>query len=257
MLKKYLQFTASFFIFLLIIALIFFAFYIDFGQGAAKKAGTASEILVFEESDSINVLIIVVNDNKKADTIMLAHVDAVNLLISVKLLDMQEKFRYYDGEKTLSELYDYASVDAVNEAYKLKHEKTIDRYIKLSYNDLSDIIDILGGIYYDITEYIDHKEEDFPLKLYAGRQYISGNKAVALIKYNIAKGNEQIKPLIFKEIINQNIAKAEQKPHFLFLNIINKIKTDMGISDKEKYKPLIMLLAKKEDPCIIDLGCVR
>jgi len=247
-LKKYdraVRFFTSFFLFSLLLTGLFFLMTMKSGQ--TEQAGTVSEVTVFEESDSLRVLLIGLSDDKKPHSFLLLHVDAPVLRVHITELANTD-YSYQNKSFSLPELYTYGSVVAVRQTVESSLNCTIDRTVRMTDSQTVAAIDALGGFEYHVQNDLRYDRDGHSLRLYRGTQKIMGQQALLLMEVLEEQGAENVREELLGALINTRIHKIKSPAGSLFVTLINLMDTDIGVMDKDRYRALLQALAQTETP---------
>jgi len=244
--KKLSRFLLSFILYFIVLTALFFSFGLNFGS-KTKQAGVASRVTVFEQSDSITVLLIITDNQKLAHTFMTIQLDAPAQKITVTDIPKDKSIVYLNKTASLLSVYEYGSIKAVQNALEESENIKTDRYVRITDKAFVNIIDALDGVTVNVLQNINFSSEDFSLNIYKGNQHLMGSQLLLYIKYNEIHGLDTDKASILSSLINQNISRVKRPSATLFTSLINQADTNIGISDKDKYKPLLTEIANTAD----------
>jgi LCP family protein required for cell wall assembly len=139
--------------------------------------------------------------------------DAPNGIIYVSSLPTQTFSTIGIREDTLAEHYDFQGVQGSVVAVENLFSMQIDRYVRFDRQDVSNMVDFLGGIDYEIAEDFEIGEETFM----KGKQLLDGRRVSTLLFYkkendipHIAYQEELIIKLI-QQRFNQTLADKYAK----------------------------------------------
>ncbi len=133
------------------------------------------------------------------------------------------------------------SIQKVEEITGIK----IDHYATISFEGFKNIIDILGGVDFNVPQNMDYEDpsQDLFIHLKAGQQHLDGKKAEQLVRFRgyptADEGRIKAQQAFLKEIFRQKltpslITKAPQ----IASQIAKHVKTDIPIGDLPKYGAL-------------------
>lgn len=164
--------------------------------------------------ESINVLVVgCEQENYPPSFLMLFCYDAPNGIIYVTSLPIQSLSTVGIREDTLEGHYDYqglqGSVVATENLVSIK----IDRYVRFNKENVSNLVDFLGGIDYELTDDLKVGEETF----IKGKQLLDGRRVSTILfgkkendVYNTSMQEELVSKLI-QQRFNQTLADKYAK----------------------------------------------
>ncbi len=125
----------------------------------------------------------------------------------------------------------------------------IDYYVKVDLKAFKNIVDAVGGIYFDVPKgglkYSD-PTQDLYINLKEGRQLLNGEDAEGLVRFRKGYVRQdlqrvEVQQQFIKEFITQVLDKETLMNNLggIALNLIKYVDTDFGITDLPKYINLI------------------
>lgn len=124
----------------------------------------------------------------------------------------------------------------------------IDYYVKINLDALADIVDEVGGIYFDVPsggiKYSDASQGLY-INLSGGYQLLDGNKAEQLVRYrgyaSADLGRVEIQQEFISEFITQVLNKETlmQNVGGVVLSLLEHLETDFPLSELPKYLPSV------------------
>ena len=212
--NHFVIFIGAFLIFSLFISSVIFAFdkyyLVDTGveqdiQLSINDDGSQVEIQLTEfeqlkvDSKRVNVLLFG-TDGARADTIMVASYDLENQIVDLISVP-RDTYHYvpgYDleGQNKINAVYgfpgdEWGSLGLMNTISELL-DIPLEYYVKVNYNGLKAVVDVLGGIEIDVPFdmlYDDPKAEPpLHIDLKAGTQVLNGDKAMEYIRWRKNNG---------------------------------------------------------------------
>jgi len=148
------------------------------------NGGEASGSKVITSGNKTNILLMGIdNDAKLPDTIMILSLDDERKSFTVMSIP-RNTLIVDDKENKISGLYDGNYKNIVN-AIQKDLKLPVDYYAEISLEGFRNIVDILGGIEFDVPMKMSLGEpaDDFYVSLEKGRQLLDGAKAEALIRH--------------------------------------------------------------------------
>lgn len=123
--------------------------------------------------------------NKNADAVFLVGINATKNKATVALIPSNTRVQGDGIQYALGELYSGRSVNYMKDFVKREIGVEPDYYLALSMDGLSNMIDFLGGIQFNVPEnmYYFDPTQNFKINLKAGNQLLSGDGAIQLLSY--------------------------------------------------------------------------
>lgn len=213
-----------------------------------------SKLLDRADSDKINVLVMGVDKGKaRADVIILASLDPkneeVNLLsiprdTRVKVSDsrhdkINHTLGYENGEETITKMV------------KQLTGMPIHYYCEIDFEGFRDVIDILGGVEFDVpvNMHYDDPYQDLHIHVDKGLQVLNGADAEGVVRFRASYatgdlGRIGVQQDFLKALFQQKLqAKYLRKAPALLREISDHLKTNFPISKATKY---VKMLKKME-----------
>jgi LCP family protein required for cell wall assembly len=212
--NHFIVFIGAFVIFSLFISSVIFAFdkyyYVDTSveqevelsletdEPVVEKQKTEFELLK-EDSKRINVLLFG-TDGARSDTIMVASYDYDNQIVDLISIP-RDTYHYVsghdlEGQNKINAVYGFPGEDGGS--LGLMHtisellDVPIDYYVKINYEGLKAVVDVLGGIEMDVPFDMNYDDPaaDPPLHidLTAGTQVLTGDKAMEYLRWRKNNG---------------------------------------------------------------------
>jgi len=155
-----------------------------------------------------------------------------------------------DGKKfNLSKFYDYGGTEMALSAAENIFEIKIDRYIRVDFNTLSNIVDFFGGITYNLEHDIIYKDSknEVDINLEKGYQTLDGRRFAALMRYEDDALDEivQINRRTFllceflSKHLNKNISEETDNILSLLLEMDGNINDYDIVSRKQGFQSLL------------------
>ncbi len=197
------------------------------------------------QQDNFNFLILGVDENNRADTIMVLSFKDGNITGTSIPRDTAFISKELDRKAKLSEILNSENgnqkvIDAVRDTLSIP----ITYYAKVNLSAIKDIVDSVGGIEFDVPmdmEY-DDPQKNLHIRLKQGEQILSGNDVCGLLQFRrsnngigyvdgdmsrIKTGQQFIKEFISQKINKDYIYKAPE----IFKTIADNIETNYPISN--------------------------
>ncbi|MBO5364179.1 MAG: M56 family metallopeptidase/LCP family protein, partial [Clostridia bacterium] len=166
------------------------------------------------QGDAFNILVTGIDPRGRADAILAFHFDG-KTLTGMNIPRNTEYIR--EGDDTVRTIADYlarennnqAAIDAVQELF----EFSIHYYARVEMEAVEKIVDAIGGLDFDIPYNMvyDDPHQDLHINLTAGRQRLSGEQVVHLLRFRdrSVENDEEIRRMtwfsVMEEILSQGV----------------------------------------------------
>ncbi len=192
-----------------------------------------------DEEDNIEKILIIGVDQRagepsRADTMMLAIINTDNP--ELQLLSIPRDTRTIipgRGYDKLNHAQAYGGPSLLMEAINDMLDIEIDGYVQLNFNSFKEIIDILGGVEYNVEIRMYNADEN--INLQPGKQVLDGDKALQYVRYRNSTGDigrverqqKFIKELIDQKLKLRNVLKIPE----LVGEAHRSVKTNISLKD--------------------------
>ncbi len=203
-------------------------------------------LLFFSKPDKINVLVVGVDkDGVRSDVNMLFSVDPQTK--SVNLLSIPRDTRVKIGSSTHVKLN--ACIGKENGEELLMEKVTeltgleIDHFCIVNFESLHNVIDILGGVEFDVPMDMDYDDpaQDLHIHLKKGKQVLNGEDAEGLLRFRSGYASADLgrintQQAFLKEMVNQKL-QLQYLPKAIpvFREITKNTETDLSMIDILRY----------------------
>lgn len=208
-------FLISLFISFIILSIVFSLFFL---YSKLQEADSSLDNIPFAEvykpkrDESINVVIIGCNQLNVAPTLfnMLTY-DAPNGTISITTLPPSALATVGIKTDTLVEHYDYEGVRGGVNAVKNLLLADVDRYVRIDKQGITNLVDYLGGLEYDLVESVICGDEIFS----PGKQLLDGRRVASLLLDESVSEQSRIslQRELTKTIFDQRLTKTLVKKY--------------------------------------------
>ena len=206
--------------------------------------------ILYKKTEPVCILLIGSLNKTAANTFITAQIDANLRKITVSGLDATKTAAVNGHTDTLSGHYSYGGALEAKLAVSEITGTNIERYIYTNTDGLKSIIDLLGGVVFDVPESIEHHdpENSLNISLAAGGQNLSGSQAAGLARYTF-RADKNIETSVqcglVCALINQYLTgRAVSASLPLFQAAVGIMDTDIGIRDYEIIKGMLLEVAK-------------
>ncbi|MCT4632271.1 MAG: LCP family protein [Firmicutes bacterium] len=217
--------------------------------GIKVKEKTELEKLI-ESTNRINILCFG-TDGARADTIMFVSYDPDNKLVDILSIprDTYNSVKGHNlaGQHKINAVYGFGGADGGSKGLlkqvSLLLDLPIDYYVKVNYNGVRDIVDILGGVEINVRQDMDYDDPyvNPPLHIHIkkGRQVLNGQKAMEYLRWRKNNGESGAGDLPRTKRQQEFVIEAAKKAMSLKLPKVAKtafsyVTTDMSL-DKVVY----------------------
>lgn len=211
---------------------------VDNGEGETKDV-TATFLLLGLDHNKQN-----------ADGIFLVGINATKKQATVALIPSNTVVPEGSEKHELGSLYASRNVNFYKEFVQQETGVLADYYAAMPMSALSNLIDILGGISYDVPEnmYYSDPAQNLKINLKAGRQTLNGDRALQLVRYrgyaggNTAREDTQlgfIRAFCSTFLTPSNLSRASS----IFNNMYYNCATDFEASDLNQWGEAIFNLS--------------
>lgn len=208
---------------------------------ADKEAAAAAMKNYLGDDDILTVLLLGCDMREgesvgRSDTIMLAFVNleqgAVNLLSIPR--DTRVELAEGKGTTKINHAFAYGGVPLIRKTIESFLDVEIDRYVQVDFEGFAGIIDVLGGVDYNVEQRMYRPSEDIDLQ--PGQQTLNGQQALAYVRWRgtatadigrIERQQKFLNAVLDQVMSSGTIFKLPQ-----LLNEINQsVKTDFSLSE--------------------------
>jgi len=205
------------------------------------------------KSKPVNILIIGGdNASKNTDTILIVNYNPSTSELNIVSIPRDTKVTINDQTHKINFAYPSGGIELIKSVIWDLMELNIDRYIFLDISAFRDIIDVLGGVEYDVPvdmKYVD-KAQNLNIDLKAGKQILDGAKAEQFVRFRHPNTYEDLpenytdfysgsdiqrinaQQNFLKEIIRQKATISNLPKVFKVLDIIvDRVKTDFTLDE--------------------------
>ncbi|WP_300711775.1 LCP family protein [uncultured Brachyspira sp.] len=212
-----------------------------------------SKLYIAEKNDEpLYFSILFIDDDKEIYGAYVGIVSSLNNRIG--LIGLPRNIALWENKNynpsKLSELYKDRGENAVFKAISTSVNKKISYKISIDNNQISDIIDLIGGIKMYIEEPIEYKDEEkgYELSFDIGEWLFTGEKTVSYLHYLTMKGYEDIETLYRLEdiIINSMIGLIQNSQLKNIINaksmrnaVFSKVRSNLRPPDIEAFTKIL------------------
>ncbi len=137
------------------------------------------------EQSYVNILLMGLDkDETRSDVMMVAQLNMINNSVNILQIprDTYIQTKHYD--KKINSAYGAGGPEASIEAVRSIIDVELDKYAIVTTSGFRDVIDIVGGVYYDVPQDMDYDDDyqDLHIHLKAGYQLLDGDKAEQYVR---------------------------------------------------------------------------
>ena len=223
------------------VLIICYSLFTLFGSNSDFKSALDSS-----STDRINVLVVGVDSaGSRSDVNMLFSVDPKEKTVNLLSIPRDTRVEVRKGS--------YAKINACigredGEALLIEKVKEltgmpVHNFCKVNFEGLRNIIDILGGVEYDVPMDMDYDDpaQDLHIHLKKGKQVLNGADAEGLLRYRKGYANADLGRINTQQDFLKELARQKLQPKYIFkiapvVKEINKnLETDMSVMYMLKY----------------------
>ncbi len=237
--KRTRTFVISFVAFILVfgsVSLLVFMKSLDFDlQNLVKKTEEstshteASSTAEPVKAADANILLVCHDANKNISLLALVSANAENAAVTVSALDVSASIQgsFASGESFQS-VFEKQGLAGLKNAVASECGIKIDRYIRVSENDLKKAIGTVGDVSITIPQAIQYRDADFNLYLDSGTQSLTGDLFVKYLRYADTTEKSDAACSLVKTVL---YAFGESNRDKLFNTLFNLSDTDFSVVD--------------------------
>ncbi|WP_300367630.1 LCP family protein [Brachyspira sp.] len=212
-----------------------------------------SELNIAKKNDEpLYFAILFVDDNREIYGAYVGIVSSLNNRIG--LIGLPRNIALWENKNyaplKLNQLYKDGGESAVFRAIETSVDKKISYRMSIDNNQISDIIDLMGGIKMYVEEPIEYKNEEkgYELSFDIGEWLFTGEKVISYLHYLTMKGYEDIETLYrLEDIIINSMMGLIQSPQFRNIiharsmrnTIFSKVKSNLRPPDIEAFTEIL------------------
>lgn len=173
-----------------------------------------------EYNAPVNMLLLGLdNDGLRADTILFVNFDPSESLINIMSIERDTQVSVDGKKRKINSLYSIQKERYMIEAAEALTGLPVHYYAVVDFKAFREIIDILGGVKYDVPFDMDYEDatQDLYIHLNKGMQLLDGSKAEQLVRYR--KGNKA-----GEGYAEGDVGRIETQQKFISALITQKVK---------------------------------
>ena len=195
------------------------------------------------QEDAMNILVIVEPEEQdRQELFLLLRFDPQRGQVPVAALPAETLFGQGEQTVTLKSLYDYSGAGRVAGSLEKELSIQIGRYVRVNRQNVIDLVDLLGGVQFQLKETVSINESGRPTSMPAGSHQLSGSLFYELLTTNSYSGGEVGRGMsaarLLCALINQHGgALTGEEGDILFQQFVNMVQTDISAVDFQNFKP--------------------
>lgn len=243
-----LSFGASF-LSLLMLALCMASFVrSEAPQPSAADETPADAYYTPRAQDSMNVLLIVTENDKTPVSFILTRLDATRGEIPSAVFPPAMSVAYSASASTLAEVYAKDGAIAAKQALGGALGVNVEKYISFTRDSLIKAVDTIGAVEYELKLPAQYSAAPGALALSSGRQLLDGARFYEVLKYSSGElpGAEAgATAVLISEYINTHLVTILQpESDDIFRKVINLSESDISFEDYDSRREALTFLAK-------------
>lgn len=205
-----------------------------------------------EEKSYVNVLLMGVDKSETlSDVMMLAQLNVATSSVNILQIPRDTYVNNRRADKKLNSAISIGGPERTIKELQTVVDVDIDEYVLVTTSGFRDVIDAVGGVYYDIPHDMDYDDplQDLHIHLKKGYQLLDGDKAEQFVRYRAGYatgdlGRIEAQSGFIKEAIRQIVEKysdsSDSETGELLSTLMGMVDTSFSISDILKYTPYIL-----------------
>ncbi len=252
--KIYLKCTAFFTVFFSSVIFVFAPLIPTFMDlmGVESIFGIDMDFSGKTEKSYVNVLLLGVDKTESlSDVMMVAQLNMANNSVNILQFPRDTYIEGRRGDKKLNSAYGSGGVKKTIEDIQSLVDIDIDGYVLVTTSGFRNVVDAVGGIYYDVPRDMNYDDDyqDLHIHLRKGYQLLDGDKAEQYVRFRsgyasgdlgrIDAQSDFIKEAM-KQILEKNKSNSSDETQKLLAAISNMVTTDFTFEDMLKFAPYIL-----------------
>lgn len=252
--KVYLKCTAFFTVFFASVIFVFAPLIPTFMSlmGVESIFGVSMNFSGEKEKSYVNVLLLGVDKTESlSDVMMVAQLNMANNSVNILQFPRDTYIKGRRGDKKLNSAYGSGGVEKTIEDIQSLVDIDIDGYVLVTTSGFRDVVDAVGGIYYDVPRDMNYDDDfqDLHIHLKKGYQLLDGDKAEQYVRFRAGYatgdlGRIEAQSGFIKEAMRQIIEKystgSGDETQKLLSAISDIVTTDFTFQEMIKYAPYIL-----------------
>ncbi len=204
------------------------------------------------EKSYVNVLLLGVDKTESlSDVMMIAQLNMANNSVNILQLPRDTYIEGRRGDKKLNSAYGSGGVEKTIKDIQSVVDIDIDGHVLVTTSGFRDVVDAVGGIYYDVPRDMNYDDDyqDLHIHLKKGYQLLDGDKAEQYVRFRsgyatgdlgrIDAQSDFIKEAM-RQILEKNASNSAEDTRKLLSAITDMVTTDFTFEEMLQYAPYIL-----------------
>lgn len=204
------------------------------------------------EKSYVNVLLMGVDKSETlSDVMMIAQLNMVTNSVNILQVPRDTYINNRRRDKKLNSAFGAGGAEKTIEELSTVVDIEIDDYVLVTTSGFRDVIDAVGGIYYDIPEDMNYDDpiQDLHIHLEKGYQLLDGDKAEQYVRYRAGYATGDLGRIeaqsgfikeAMRQIIEKNATNSDDETQKLISTLSGMVTTSFSFSDMLKYVPYVL-----------------
>ena len=206
---------------------------------SSDPVNTAEVLELNRRKGVYTCLLLGVADQGGSDTIMLGVFDTEAKTASLISIPRDTVVRYNGEYKKINALYSYGGVEAVRDSVSRMLAVPIDKYVTVNTRAFRDIVNKIGGVYFDVPVRMDYEDPygDLYIHIAPGYQLLNGKQAEGVVRCRSCYSNADIgraatQRAFLVALAKQTVTLSNVGKVTDLINILNTyVESDMSLND--------------------------
>lgn len=206
----------------------------------SSSAPHVTENYSIQEDEEMNILIAMSETREAvADRFLLLNIDPIDRMVIVTGIPNNAQATVNIKTGTISELYDYGGAPMAVRAVQNLFFITIDRYIRVDNESLAQIVDMFGGVEYEVEQpAVYQSPTGSTVEVETGRQLLDGRRFAAMLRNRELDTLEQVNTAarLSSALFEQRMGGLSKKLDSFYREMVNLTDTNLSSFDYEYRK---------------------
>ena len=203
------------------------------------------------EKTYVNILLMGVDKTENlSDVMMVAQLNMVDNTVNILQIPRDTYIKNSRSDKKLNSAYGAGGPKRTIEELNTVIDIDIDDYVLITTSGFRDVIDAVGGIYYDVPEDMDYDDDpqDLHIHLKKGYQLLDGDKAEQYVRFRQGYATGDLGRMdaqsgfikeAMRQIIEKNESNSDEETRKLISTVSDMVTTSFSFSEMLKYAPYV------------------
>jgi len=205
-----------------------------------------------KEKSYVNVLLMGVDKSETlSDVMMIAQLNMVTNSVNILQVPRDTYIKNRRSDKKLNSAYGAGGAEKTIQELKTVVDLEIDDYVLVTTSGFRDVIDAVGGVYYDVPSDMDYDDDlqDLHIHLKKGYQLLDGSKAEQYVRYRQGYSTGDLGRIdaqsgfikeAMRQIIEKNASNSDAETQKLISALSGMVTTSFSFTDMIKYVPYVL-----------------